>query len=202
MGQVDTPEESRRFKLSRWLKYTIAGWFLCIPAILLVSGLIESIGLSSFNFPVGVGAGTAMGGMQALALRKVLRYPSRWLFTTAAGLTVPFLFLDLIRLVGHPLADMIYLAALSGGLLVGIFQATLIAELEQARARWILASTTAWGLTAGALWLADSIPLQGLSKGSHGIIAALVYLLIAGSGSLLLGLVTGKALTRTISNGR
>src|SRR6266498_3452935 len=90
---------NRRF-IVRWTRATALGWALGVPLILFFSSALESLGLSNFHFPVGSGMGLGVGLLQTRLLRKRLERPSLWLCACFAGLTLPFLAADLLRVLG------------------------------------------------------------------------------------------------------
>lgn len=186
----------RRF-LAAWIRATALGWALGVPLIILLSSGLEGLEIRDLHSPVGAGMGLGVGLLQAHALRKYLHPPLAWLWSSLVGLTLPFLAVDVIRLLlGVAIADPLYPAVVLGGLIVGAWQALLLRRFSSRSASWIGACTLGWMLAAAAVAVADGLPHFASLRGLPG---ALLFLAVAGSGGILLGLVTGLALARRLS---
>lgn len=184
----------RRF-LATWIRATALGWALGVPLILLFSSILEGLEIRNLHSPVGAGMGLGVGLLQARALRKHLHPPLAWLWSSLVGLTLPFLAVDLLQLLGVAIPDPLYPAVVLGGLIVGAWQALVLRRFSSRSAWWIGACTLGWILAAAAVAVADGLPRFASLRGLPG---ALLFLAVAGSGGILLGLVTGLALARRL----
>ena len=184
--------------LLRWIRATWLGFVLGIPCIVVLALLGEAVGLGGTQVLVGAGLGAGVGFLQARALRGPLDRTSRWFWSSVVGLALPFLAIDLASLSGWNVPSPLLICIAIGGLVAGLWQASILSSRYSSAWIWVLASTGGWAL-AGALALyADSL---SKNRSLRGVWGALAYLGMISLGGLVVGVVTGAALL-WISRGR
>ncbi len=181
--------------LAPWIRATLLGWVLGVVLIVVLALAFESVGVSNAHFPVGAGMGLGIGLLQARLLRGRIPRPSAWLGSSVVALAFPFLAFDLARLLGVGVPYSLYASVVAGGLILGAWQAFLLRQVSSRSAWWLGACALGWLLASGAVAIAGSLPRSPALRGLPG---AFLYLAIAGSGGVLLGLVTGLALVRLL----
>lgn len=175
--------------LASWTRTTFAGWCLGFALALLAIAVSGVVGLGDTQFPVGLGMGLGVGLIQARRLARTTELRRGWTLATVAGVTAPQLAFDIAQRVIGDLPWSLPAVVVAGGLIAGVLQAHLLRRLTRRAALWIPASLLGWA--AGAATVAvpwQSMPLPGIA-------GALLYVAILLSGGVLLGLVTGVALT-------
>lgn len=177
----------------RWVRATWGGWLLGVPFIVVFALAGEAVGIGGAQWLVGAGMGTAIGILQARALRGVIQRPSAWFWSCVAGLSLPFLAIDLANLTGRPFPWSVYAAVAVAGLLAGVWQARLLRQRFAGALAWVGASVAGWVLASGAVAIADLLQRE---RSLRGILGALAFLGTVAVGGLLLGLVTGIAIAR------
>jgi hypothetical protein len=177
--------------LRRWVRATWIGWLLGIPCIVVLALLGEAIGIGGAQVFVGAGMGVSVGAMQSRVVRNLLGSGAAWFWSCVGGLGGAFLLTDVGALLGVPYS--LPLAVALGGLLAGIWQAMLLHERMGGSSLWILASVAGWELAAAMVSVADVLVK---AQTVRGWIALVAFLAIVALGGLVLGLVTGFALSR------
>lgn len=174
-----------------WTRVTWLGWLIGVPMIIVLSLIGEMLGIGGVQFIVGAGMGIGIGFMQARVMRKILEHPALWVWSSIVGLAAPFLVTDLAKAVGFNLPYSLPVAVTVAGLIVGIWQATILSSRVRQAGWWIAACALGWALAAGLASIADWLPR---AYGIVGILGAAIYLGIVAAGGLVLGLVTGICL--------
>ena len=174
-----------------WLRATLLGWLLGIVLVVVLALAGEGLGIGGSQISVGLGMGLGVGLFQERALRFRIGPSRAWLWASALGLTLPFLVVDLARLLGHPIPYSLYATIIAAGVSAGAAQARLLRPLGIAASAWVTASTVGW--TAASLMgaLADSFTAWSPVRGVPG---ALLYLGVVAAGGLLLGAATSVPL--------
>ncbi len=178
---------------SSWIRSTILGWAVGVPAIVLLAALAESLGQHSLHTPVGAGMGLTVGFFQSRAIRARLGSASPWFWSCFVGLASPFLAVDLARVAGVNVPYSLYVAVICGGIILGVWQAALLGPSPGRGASWVSASVLGWVLASGSVALADFLIR---AKAIRGIPGALAYLGLVASGGVLLAVITGLVLVR------
>jgi hypothetical protein len=176
-----------------WLRATWLGWLLGIPVIVLFALAGEMMGVGGSQVFVGAGLGAALAIFQGRAVLPLGVRPIAWRISCIFGLALPFLAYDLATLFGAEIAFSLPVAATIGGALMGGWQALLLHGRIRGAPWWIPVTTIGWALAAVAVYVADHL-VRG--TGSRGVSGALLFLLLVAAGGLLLGAVTGLALSR------
>lgn len=155
------------------------GWLLGFVLLVILAELWHVTG-SEAEFPVGIGMGAGVGFLQSRIVGTVVDYPRRWLWSSIAGMGIPFLVWDVSTWAGVRIFYSLQLYAFLGAILVGILQAVLLRQRSERAVWWIPACAVGWGIPAGlaALQNVGILPVVGI-----------VF------GGLILGAVTGIPLT-------
>jgi hypothetical protein len=72
-----------------WIKATFPGWLLGVVFILILSSLLDSVGIEHMQFYLGVGMGTGVGFTQWIFLKKVINMDARWMLYSIVGMGLP-----------------------------------------------------------------------------------------------------------------
>ena len=146
---------------------------------------------------VGAGMGAGLGMMQARVVRSITGRRAPWIWSSAGGLAIPFLLLDVARWLGRVVPDAPTGAVVAAGLTVGVWQAALLRAHVKSSGVWIAASMVGWALAGLAVATADAM---GRGLALRGLPGALAYLGVIGIGGLALGVVTGVAMVKSLKH--
>ncbi len=188
---MNQPKTMDRKLVLRWVRATWFGWLLGIPLIIVLALAGEAVGIGGSQALVGAGMGTGIGLLQSRVMRSMLPKAGAWILSCAVGLAVPFLVTDIAKSAGRNVGYSLFVCIVTGGLIVGGWQAIILSARFRKTLWWVVASALGWTLAAGTSALAD--PISRLPA-LRGVMGALAYLGIVGAGGLVLGLVTGVCL--------
>ena len=186
-----------RMLFSLWVRATFVGWILGIPLIIALALLGEAVGIGGSQVLVGAGMGTGIGLMQGRVIRGIIHKSSLWVWSSAAGLSLPFFVTDISNAAGWGLAYSLPIAVTLGGIIVGGWQAFILRPRFRKVWFWAAASALGWTLAAGTVAVADPLVRSWSVRGLWG---AVLYLGIVATGGLILGLVTGICLAWIFRN--
>lgn len=175
--------------LSRWLLATTGGWFLGIILVVLLAVLGGMLDVE-VQLVIGLGVGLAVGFAQWRVAREWFGATSAWVWSTAAGLTLPFLICDILRV--EVKGDAFIPLAAAAGLLVGAWQRHMLPRHVVHPSWWILASVVGWSAAIALFVRLTSTQYSALVSGTFLSLAAIP---LAG---LTLGILTGVALERML----
>jgi hypothetical protein len=185
-------------KLKSWVGATFAGWFIGAGLIILFSGFLDGLGIEGYQFYLGLGMGLGVGFMQGLILRGTSVGIFRWTISAGLGLGVPFLLMDILKsqlgLEGG--TWFIIISILVSSLISSIWQYRLLHGYENAW-RWIPANTIAW-LLAVAIVFSMDYTKEIITNNLVGFVVNLSLIL---GGGVVLGLISGRTLTRMLCPG-
>ena len=179
--------------LRPWIRITFLGWLLGIVLVVALALAGEAVGVRGSQIAVGLGMGLGVGIAQERALGPLLGGAHAWRWASAGGLAVPFLAVDVARLLGHPLPYSLYVAIIAAGLTAGAAQARLLKPVGVSPVAWIGASLAGWTTASLLAALADSLTRWSSIRGLPG---ALLYLGLVAGGGLFLGAATSVPLRR------
>jgi hypothetical protein len=191
---------SSTMTLRRWVWLHSAGWLLGVVAVIMLSSLLDMVGIEHWQFHIGLGMGLAMGATQAFALRRQSVPALRWIAVSVAALTAPFA-------VSHFLLPSAAWYTLPICILSG---ATLLSCLQERILRRSGITGLGWcwllGWTLAALFLlAINATMMIRPAPVWGLVLAVLNLLLILAGGPVLGWVTGKGMresfTRNTSGG-
>ena len=179
-----------------WTRLTWLGWLAGIPLVALFALLGEAFGIGGAQVLVGIGIGSGVGIAQGRALRSIFNRTAPWVYSCAIGLSIPFLFADILRVAGFENRYALQAAVAIGGTTTGVWQAYLLRSHTAHPACWVPASALGWTLAALSALAAD---LLFRVQTIRGLAGALAYLALIGIGGLILGASTGVALVRLLA---
>jgi hypothetical protein len=173
----------------RWIPRTFVGWAAGLfLAIALIIG-VDSLGISGTQFPLAVGMGLGVGAVQARLVISLLGSRRPWIAATTAGLSLPFVAGDALRLAGVPPPYALAAYVAIGGVLAAALQGRLLRARSVAGTQWWVAITPiGWILAAAVVWLNDLLP-----KNVTGLLGAGRYLAVVLSGGVVLGAASAAA---------
>lgn len=177
--------------LRPWVRITFLGWLLGIVLVIALALTGEMVGVHGSQIAVGLGMGLGVGIAQERALRPLLGPSQSWRWVSTLGLALPFLIVDVARLMGLPLPYSLYAAISLAGVCVGVGQAALLRGQPVSAPLWILASAVGWSAAALMAATADTLTRESTLRGLPG---ALLYLAIVGGGGVMLGIITSLPL--------
>jgi hypothetical protein len=180
----------------KWARATWLGWILGVPVVILFAFIGEALRIGGSQVLIGLGMGTSVGVLQGLAIRRLIGRAAPWIWSSVIGLALPFLAADLLRASGRTSFYSIEIAVAAAGVIVGAWQAILLRPYSDRAWMWVVANVIGWTLAALTVYAADS---QFRAPNVGGLVGALLYLGTIAAGGLLLGLVTGVALTRVLT---
>ena len=112
---------SRTLLLLRWILFTTMGWIAGIPLLMLLSGILEPVGLGKTAIALGMSLG--ISGFQWLILRKHFPESINWISLSPAAFTVPFLLVDVFGAGWFTSTEMgIVTCTLVGSILMAVVQ--------------------------------------------------------------------------------
>lgn len=171
-----------------WIKATFPGWLLGVVFILLLSSLLDSVGIEHMQFYLGVGMGTGVGFTQWIFLKKVINMDARWMLHSIVGMGFPFLIVDLFpeEMITHKIATGITMGALTTGAL----QHLLLKNHTKNALLWIPFSFMGWTMGVLTVFTIDyTMALKPIL--SNNLLLALINLLLILGGGIVLGLISG-----------
>ena len=173
----------------RWILRTFLGWSAGLfLAIALIIG-VDSLGVSGTQFPLAVGMGLGVGAVQARLVAPLLGGRRSWILATTAGLSLPFVLGDALRLAGVPLPYALAAYVAIGGALAAALQGRLLQGRSVAGTWWWQAITPiGWVVAAAMVWLNELLP-----RNVTGLLGAGRYLAVVLSGGVVLGAASAVA---------
>ena len=173
-----------------WIRATLWGWVLGLAVTVVLALAGEAAGVGGAQAIVGLGMGAGVGLMQGRALFANRWW--RWAVVSAIGLAAPFVLVDALGAAGVTAVAYSLIGCVAlGGIAAGAGQVLLFRPAGGGW-RWVLASGAGW-LSAGvAASAAQQLPR---ALGIRGAAGAALYLGVALSGALALGVVTGIAVS-------
>jgi hypothetical protein len=185
------------FTTGKWIKATFWGWLLGIILLIMLSSILDGMGIENMQFYIGIGMGAGVGLTQWLLLKRYRAINASWIWASLLGMGMPFVILDFI--MPHTVKYKLPLSVALGGLLVGVFQYLVLKKQFQRSSVWILTSLAGWTIAA-VIVLAIDLTMKIKVAGSLTLVLALVNLLIMLLGGVALGLITGGTMKKILYN--
>lgn len=184
------------FKTKKWVAYTFFGWCIGVLLILALAVMFDAVGIEHMQFFIALGIGLGVGFMQLQVLKKSTAITGQWLLQTVIGLGTPFLFFDLLRILGDVSLKEYYLPVciVIGGIIVSLLQYKVLHKNYKNAALWIAGSNLAWLLASAAVL---SINYTKYLSSNNWVLFSLNLILIFGGG-VVLGWVSGLFLQKII----
>lgn len=177
------------FSKKRWILFMCFAWIVGFFAILIFSGLSESIGIKDTQFVLGLGMGTSISFFQMRLLKKQIDVGFLWLFIAALGMSLPFLINDLTDgiLNADDSSVNLLLQVVYGSLISGIGQFFILRKNFSKSWLWIVASVLAWTIPALMLGVIDAYDTQTTGR----LAALFINLFLILGGGPVYGIITG-----------
>lgn len=182
------------FTLSGWTRATFYGWVAGVVFVLLLSSLLDGIGIEGMQFYLGTGMSLGVSFFQWRVIRKFMTITKGWIVHAVTGMSVPFLIVDVLP---HDLPYKLPMSIVLGSLAVGFLQYRLLRPHSQKAHIWIAGCLAGWTLAVGTVFLVDYTK-QLTPIISSNLVLALINLFLILAGGLVLGLGTGLALKKVI----
>lgn len=185
-------KEMKNFSILKFTVFSFLGWLFGVILIILLSSLLDALGIEDKQFFTGIGIGSGVGLLQWMYLRKQTDIGKSWLWSSAIGIGLPFLIHDLL-----PAGTIEYklpLFVMAGGLCTGMLQYFILNRYSQRAAFWIAGCFAAWALSVYCINLIEFT--RELS--ANNLLIALLNLILILSGGILLGLISGIFLKRVL----
>ena len=191
---LDTCME-KQFKIWRWTWTTFWGWLLGVVMILMLSGILDSMGIEDMQFYLGLGMGMGVGFSQWILLRKWCGMKVSWILTSALGLGIPFVIFDL--LLKSKVWYKLPLCVGFGALTIGLLQFSIFKSYSTQAHRWIWGCVIGWPLAVATVFTIDYTKhLEAFI--SSNLILALINLLLILAGGVVLGVITAVFLRKAL----
>lgn len=180
--------------MTRWIKATFLGWLVGVVLIVVLSSLLDAIGIEDMQFYLGVGMGAGVSFFQWRVLRKFVPVNSNWIWFSVLGMGIPFVIMDFFMTAQTSQKLVISISVCA--LITGVIQYFLLKQYSPKSQLWILASFLGWTLAALAIHAIDyTMKMRVVIPPLAG--AFINLLLILGSG-VVLGVITGIVLKRIL----
>lgn len=186
------------FTIALWTRATFWGWLMGVALIIILSSLLDAVGIEGMQFYIGVGMGAGVGISQWMLVRKFHPAGTAWIWASLAGMGVPFIIFDV--LIDEEITYKLPLCIASGGLLTGWLQYNLLKKITANARPWVAACFSGW-LLAGLLVLTIDYVMAIKGEGWLNLALALLNLIIILAGGVVLGRITGYALKRMVFRG-
>ncbi len=185
--------EKQVFSTLHWLKATFYGWLLGVAFIILLSSILDGIGIEHMQFYLGVGMSAGVSLTQWWWFRKTLPLTVKWIWYALLGMGIPIVILDFLPegWLSHPLAYSIATGALCAGLL----QSGLLKPLFKNAWWWVVANFAGWCLAVLTVFTMDYTKNLDIPN----LLIALINLLLILAGGIVLGLFTGWMMKKIIT---
>jgi hypothetical protein len=180
--------------LRSWTRRTFLGWFVGVAFLLALSALLESTGIDDKQFHVGLAMAAGVGLCQMGLIRERFGVSTAWVWASALGMGIPFLAIDLLQPGEYPFKLMI--SAGLGGVGLAVLQYLLLTAHVRHPGLWIVGTSAGWMLSA-AMVHATSLTMAIRPPRQLLLVLALLNLLIILTGSVVLGMITGRTIERT-----
>jgi hypothetical protein len=196
------PQQFTPFSLSRWIFDSFWGWLLGIIVILVLSSLLDSIGIENLQFYVGIGVITGMSLAQYRHIRRYFHFNISWMIWSILSFSMPFVLIDGIKHYGlysfsqNPLMLCVILATFT----VSLTQYFLLKKSMPYPWSWCIFSIIGWLLAGIATLALEYTP----SLTHNNMIVFIINVILILSGGIFIGIFTGlaarKILTTTDNN--
>ncbi len=180
----------------KWIKAIAIGWLSGIILVLLLAMLFEGTGIHNMQFFMGTGMGAGVGFMQWRALRKIIAINKNWILAAIAGMSIPFLFFDLLQIfAGIKLGpNYILYSVCIAALLTGILQSFTLKKFTPAANLWIVANIIGW-IAATLTFLSINYTKQVFS---NNMVIFFVNIAVMLAGGFVFGFITWMFLKKIL----
>lgn len=186
-----------QFTITRWTLATFWGWLLGVIFILLLSSLLDSIGIENMQFYLGVGMGAGVGFTQWLVLKKNTAVNNKnWIWFSILGMGIPFIILDMVLTTKHGYKPV--LGVSFGAIALSLLQYTILKKYSTKALLWIFGCFAGWSLAVLAVFSINYT--MRLSSVFLNLTLAFINLFLILAGGIVLGVITGMVLKKILAN--
>ena len=185
----------RPFTILRWTVFCFWGWLLGVVLVLLLSAALDSAGFEHFQFYVGTGMAAGLGFSQWIFLRRYKPIGLSWIWISIAGMTIPFLLVDLFA--GEIISDKLAYGIIPGAALTSLLQFLLLKNHSGNARTWIWFSFLAWILALIATAIIE-YTMKWRAAGHSNLLLAILNLILILSGGIFYGSISGIAMKRIL----
>lgn len=173
------------------------GWLSGIILVLLLAMAFEGMGIHNMQFFMGTGMGAGVGFMQWYSLRKIIAIDKSWIYAAVAGMSIPFLFFDLLQIfAGVKLGpDYILYSVCIAALLTGTLQYLILKRFTAAANLWIAANIMGW-IAATLTFLSINYTKQVFNSN---LVIFFVNIAVMLAGGFVFGFITWMFLKKILS---
>ena len=175
------------FNTRKWVIFTFMGW---------VTGVILII-LAGHQSLLGLYMGLGVGLLQWNYLRKFPGFGPAWLWTSVAGMGLPFLVIGLIP--GNAIPFSMITSIALGTFCISILQFALLKRISGKARFWIISCMSGWLLGIGVVFLIDFT--SRYKSDISVLLLALVNLVLILAGGVVLGYITGAGMKKILQTG-
>lgn len=183
--------------LTRWVWLHSAGWLLGVVAVIMLSSMLDAVGIEHWQFHIGLGMGLAVGVVQAFALRRLAVPALHWIASSVFALTVPFVLSHF--LLPSAAWYTLPICVLTGAALLSCMQEMLLRRSGITGVAWCRRSLLGWTLAALFL-LAINATMMIRPAPVWGLVLAVVNLLLILAGGPVLGWITGQGMRNAFAS--
>lgn len=178
----------------RWILFTALGWIAGIPLLMMLSGILEPVGLGKTAIALGMSFG--ISALQWLVLRKHFPGSVKWITLSPAAFIVPFVLVDVLgsHWFSSTEAGIIF-CTLAGSVLMALVQHRYLLKSKGVRLiPWVAANLLAYAL---ALVPPFALTLSRINQ-LHlpGALSVLLSFLTVLAGGPIIGWLTRAVLIR------
>ncbi|HRI30739.1 MAG TPA: hypothetical protein PLI74_03800 [Candidatus Kapabacteria bacterium] len=189
-------QQHKPFSLFRWILDSFWGWLLGIILILVLSSLLDSIGIENVQFYVGMGVITGISLAQYRHIRNYFHQNISWIVWSIFSFSIPFILLDGIKYYGlySFSQNSLVFCVCMGTLMLSINQYFLLRKTISHPLSWLVFSIVGWSFAGLATFALEYIPL--LIKNNWIVFSINLALIL--SGGILIGISTGMAVQKIL----
>lgn len=185
----------RPFTILRWTITCFWGWLLGVVLILLLSSVLDAVGIEHFQFYVGTGMSAGLGFAQWLLLRKYKSIGLSWILISITGMTIPFLLMDFFA--AESVSNKLSFGVIFGAALTGLIQYLYLKKYAEKAKSWIWFSFLAW-ISALIATAAIEYTMKWRPAGVSNLFLAIINLILILSGGILYGLISGIGMKKVL----
>lgn len=185
----------QKINLSRWTLATFYGWLAGVVFVLVLSSLLDAVGIEGMQFYLGMGMSMGVSFFQWRAMKRFASIPKTWMLRAIAGMSIPFIVMDLLP---ENIPYKLPLSIVLGSLAVGLLQFPMLRHLSQKAYVWIFGCLLGWTMAVGTVFIVDHTKALAPLVPST-LVLALINLILILAGGLVLGMITGLVLKKIIT---
>jgi hypothetical protein len=184
----------------KWVGFTSLGWVAGIPVLMVVSGLLEPLGLG--NTAIAIGMSSAIAVFQWFMLRKSFPRAKRWMWLSPLVFMIPFLFADVIAYQWFDTTEAaIVFGTLTGAVVLAAVQHQFVLDRAGIRlATWMIVNVIAYALALVPPFTLTVVRIRELQL--PGALSVTLSFATVLAGGPIIGWLTGIVLVKPLSTVR